>query len=115
MPSRIDIGPDGGPFVEIDEVDGGLVLRTPTDEIDLDTNVLVNTVLGAALDANNNQIQNVATLFATHVDAGSVDADDIDVTETATLPEANEGDPAEERQIAVSPEGELLVAQQTDD
>ena len=94
MPSRIDIGPEGGPFVEIDEVDGGLVLRTPTDEIDLDSN----------------DLQNVATLFATHVDA-----DDIDVTETATLPEANEGDPADERQIAVSPEGELLVATPTED
>ena len=113
MVTRIDIGPEGGPFVEIDEVDGGLVLRTPTDEIDLDTNVLVNAALGAALDANDNQIQNVTTLFATDVDAGSVDADDIDVTETATLPEANEGDAADERQIAVSSEGELLVATPT--
>ena len=81
MVTRIDIGPEGGPFVEIDEVDGGLVLRTPTDEIDLDSN----------------DLQNVAT---------------IDVTETVTLPEANEGDAADERQIAVSPDDELLIAKE---
>ena len=41
--------------------------------------------------------------------------DRIEAIQTAKIPEANEGDPAEQRQIAVSPEGELLVATPTED
>lgn len=42
MVSRIDIGPQGGPFVEIDEDNGDLVIRTPNDKIDIDVSDLRN-------------------------------------------------------------------------
>ena len=34
MPSRIDIGPEGGPFVELDEDSGDFVVRVPNDLVD---------------------------------------------------------------------------------
>ena len=40
----------------------------------------------------------------------SVTAQDVEAVETHTLPVANAGDPADARQIAVSPDGELLIA-----
>ena len=39
----------------------------------------------------------------------------VSAEDSLTVPEAEEGDTAEERQIAVSPEGELLVATPTED
>ena len=61
MPSRIDIGPEGGPFVELDEDSGEFVIRVPDDVVDFDaadiTQLLVvgntETAEPAAPDAGN--------------------------------------------------------------
>jgi len=73
MPSELLIGPDGGPFVVLDEDNGVFRLEVPNDEIDIDTN----------------DLQNVGTLFATLVEADSVDADDVDVLNTLTAATAD--------------------------
>ena len=42
MPSRIDIGPSGGPYVELDESTGDFVIRIPNDVLDVDTARVTN-------------------------------------------------------------------------
>jgi len=42
MTSRIDIGPSGGPFVELDESSGDFVIRIPNNLIDIDTARITN-------------------------------------------------------------------------
>jgi len=55
MVSRIDIGPDGGPYVEIDESNGDLVIRTPNDSVDFNDEALINiaSVAVDSLSTNN--------------------------------------------------------------
>lgn len=90
MPSRIDIGPEGGPFVELDESSGAFIIRVPSDQVDINGGDLVNAVLkngtvsggslngvslGSSLDASENDINNVAGLdvstFISNIDADS--------------------------------------------
>ena len=86
MVSRIDIGPDGGPYVEIDEDAGDLVIRVPNDTVDFDSNDLLNAVLqnatmdggsldgvslASALDANNQDLNSVGTASVASLEAGS--------------------------------------------
>jgi len=42
MVSRIDLGPDGGPYVEMDEDNGDYVIRVPNNLVDFDTSDLQN-------------------------------------------------------------------------
>lgn len=42
MPSRIDIGPGGGPYVELDESTGDFVIRIPNNVLDVDTARVTN-------------------------------------------------------------------------
>jgi len=42
MPSRIDIGPSGGPYVELDESSGDFVIRIPNNVLDVDTARVTN-------------------------------------------------------------------------
>ena len=84
MVSRIDIGPDGGPYVEIDEDAGDLVIRVPSNTVDFDSNDLLNAVLqnatmdggsldgvslASALDANNQDLNSVGTASVTALEA----------------------------------------------
>ena len=46
------------------------------------------------------------------INPNSVTTDSLEAENSLTVPEAEEGDTAEERQIAVSPEGELLIAKE---
>ncbi|WLW38171.1 hypothetical protein [Halorubrum tailed virus BLv36] len=62
MVSRIRIGPEGGPYVIVDENNGVLDITTPNDEIDFGNNELVNAALGGVLDAKGNDITNVDAL-----------------------------------------------------
>ena len=92
MVSRIDLGPDGGPYVEIDEDAGDLVIRVPNDTVDFDSNDLLNAVLqnatmdggsldgvslASALDANNQDLNSVGTASVTALEAGTIDSPDI--------------------------------------
>ena len=54
MVTRIDIGPEGGPFVELDEDNGDLIIRTPNDEISVDGSDIVN-VPNLADDPHGNE------------------------------------------------------------
>ena len=78
MVSRIRIGPDGGPYVILDEDNGTLDIDAPSNDIDLQSNELLNVVLGAALDANANQIQNAVLQNASLAD--SLDASNQNIT-----------------------------------
>ena len=84
MVSRIDIGPDGGPYVEIDEDAGDLVIRVPSNTVDFDSNDLLNAVLqnatmdggsldgvslASALDANNQDLNSVGTASVASLEA----------------------------------------------
>ena len=90
MVSRIDLGPDGGPYVEIDEDAGDLVIRVPNDTVDFDSNDLLNAVLqnatmdggsldgvslASALDANNQDLNSVGTASVTALEAGTISVD----------------------------------------
>ena len=91
MVSRIDIGPDGGPYVEIDEDAGDLVIRVPSNTVDFDSNDLLNAVLqnatmdggsldgvslASALDANNQDLNSVGTASVTALEADDAVVDD---------------------------------------
>jgi len=64
MPSRIRIGPDGGPYVIVEENNGDLDITTPDNTIDLQNSGLINAALSGVLDAQNNDISNVGALTA---------------------------------------------------
>ena len=100
MVSRIDLGPDGGPYVEIDEDAGGLVIRVPNDTVDFDSNDLLNAVLqnatmdggsldgvslSSALDANNQDLNSVGTASVTALEAESVSTEQADITDQESL------------------------------
>ena len=70
MVSTIRIGPEGGPYVKVEENNGTLDIITPNDTVDLQSNDLVNAALGGIMDANGNDITNVNQL-----DANSVNTD----------------------------------------
>jgi len=85
MPSRIRIGPDGGPYVIVEENNGDLDITTPDDTIDLQNSGLINAALSGVLDAQNNDISNVGALTADSVSTGTQDitnSKDVDVAST---------------------------------
>ena len=99
MVSRIDIGPDGGPYVEIDEDAGDLVIRVPNDTVDFDSNDLLNAVLqnatmeggsldgvslASALDANNQDLNSVGTASVTALEAESVSTESVSTESVST-------------------------------
>ena len=71
MPSRIRIGPEGGPYVIVDENNGILDITTPNDEVDFGNNDLINAALGGILDAKGNDITNVDALNSNSVNTES--------------------------------------------
>lgn len=73
MPSRIRIGPDGGPYVIVEENNGDLDITTPDNTIDLQNSGLINAALSGVLDAQNNDISNVGALTADSVSTGDLD------------------------------------------
>ena len=92
MVSRIDLGPDGGPYVEIDENAGDLVIRVPNDTVDFDSNDLLNAVLqnatmdggsldgvslASALDANNQDLNSVGTASVASLEAELVSTESL--------------------------------------
>ena len=100
MVSRIDLGPDGGPYVEIDEDAGDLVIRVPNDTVDFDSNDLLNAVLqnatmdggsldgvslASALDADTQEIQNANLQNATLSDALDANNQDLNSVGTASV------------------------------
>jgi len=73
MPSRIRIGPDGGPYVIVEENNGDLDITTPDNTIDLQNSGLINAALSGVLDAQNNDISNVGALTADSVNTDKGD------------------------------------------
>ena len=57
------------------------------------------------VEMNGEDVSGIGSLTAT-----SGNFDSVNTVETHTLPVANAGDPADAREIAVSPDGELLIA-----
>jgi hypothetical protein len=105
MVSRIRIGPEGGPFVEIDEDNGTLKFDAPSGNIDLQANdllslgdldlsgsqlqnaVLLGATLGGALNADGQDIENIATVRSDDIENDqTVTTQDLVVNGTATGP-----------------------------
>jgi len=82
MVSRIRIGPEGGPFVKIDEDNGTLKLESPSGDIDLQSNKLINALFGN-LDLTNSELQNAVLLGATL--GGALNADGQDINNVGSL------------------------------
>lgn len=80
MVSTIRIGPEGGPYVKVEENNGTLDIITPNDTVDLQSNDLVNAALGGIMDAKGNDITNVNQL-----DANSVNTDSLKITESGVI------------------------------
>jgi len=82
MVSRIDIGPDGGPYVEIDESNGDLVIRTPNNNVDFNDEALLNiasvavdsltTNNDASIDFSNDDLTNIGTASVASLEAESL-------------------------------------------
>jgi uncharacterized protein YjbI with pentapeptide repeats len=68
MVSRIRIGPEGGPFVEIDEDNGTLDLDAPSGDVDLQSNTIINALFGD-IDLAGSQLQNAALFGASLANA----------------------------------------------
>jgi len=68
MVSRIRIGPEGGPFVEIDEDNGTLKLDAPSGDIDIQSNTIINALFGD-IDLAGSQLQNAALFGASLANA----------------------------------------------
>ena len=77
MPSRIRIGPEGGPYVILDENNGVLDIEAPDDTVNWQNNEFLNAVLGGALNAAGNQIQNPVLQGASLADALNANENDI--------------------------------------
>jgi len=61
MPTNIKLGPDGGPFVELDEDTGDFIIRVPNDSVDFDLSELSNI---ANLVANSAEIDGNTSPYA---------------------------------------------------
>lgn len=85
MPSRIRIGPEGGPYVIVDENNGILDITTPNDEVDFGNNDLINAALGGILDAKGNDITNVDALNSNLVNTESLVRDSESLDRHLTL------------------------------
>jgi len=72
MVSTIRIGPEGGPYVKVEENNGTLDITTPNDTVDLQSNELVNAALGGIMNANGNDITNVNQLDANSVNTNEL-------------------------------------------
>jgi len=68
MVSRIRIGQEGGPFVEIDEDNGTLDLDAPSGDVDLQSNTIINALFGD-IDLAGSQLQNAALFGASLANA----------------------------------------------
>src|SRR6056297_54990 len=85
MPSRIDIGPEGGPYVAINENSNDLELQ------DINGNVIaVWEEKEGQWDLNNNSLTNINAIDASSAtldtfDAGIEDPDNNDVTSNRSL------------------------------
>ncbi len=99
MVNRLRLGPEGGPFVTIDEDAGELKIDAPGD-VDLRANTIINALFGDTdfagselqnaalfgaslantLDANGQDIDNANQVNATDVNATSIDATGITTT-----------------------------------
>ena len=77
MPSRIRIGPEGGPYVILDENNGVLDIEVPDDTVNWQNNEFLNAVLGGALNAAGHQIQNPVLQGASLADALNANENDI--------------------------------------
>lgn len=77
MVSTIHIGPEGGPYVKVEENNGTLDITTPNDTVDLQSNELVNAALGGIMNANGNDITNVNQLDANSVNTSELLTADI--------------------------------------
>jgi len=82
MPSRIRIGPDGGPYVIVEENNGDLDITTPDNTIDLQNSGLINAALSGVLDAQNNDISNVGALTADSVNTDNLNIGGSDFVST---------------------------------
>ena len=79
MPSRIDIGPEGGPFVAINENSNDLELQ------DINGNVIaVWDETEGQWDLNNNSLTNINAIDASSATLDSVEAEGISTTITGT-------------------------------
>ena len=93
MVSRIDLGPDGGPYVEIDEDAGDLVIRTPNNNVDFNDEALLNiasvavdsltTNNDASINFSNDDLTNIGTASVTALEAESVSTERITIESTA--------------------------------
>jgi len=82
MPSRIDIGPEGGPFVAINENSNDLELQ------DINGNVIaVWDETAGEWDLNNNSLTNINA-----IDADAVAADDLTITSSLSAVELGVSD-----------------------
>ena len=61
MPTNIKLGPEGGPFVELDEDTGDFIIRVPNDSVDFDLNELSNI---SNLIANSAEIDGNTSPYA---------------------------------------------------
>ena len=113
MVSRIDLGPDGGPYVEIDEDNGDLVVRTPNDTIDFNAEDLTN-IGTATLDILNVDVENLADTATDPSSNGEFRRNGADVKVQTGGTVKNLSDIEADTRINVSDDGTEVVSEPTD-
>ena len=87
MVSRIDIGPDGGPYVAINENNNDLELQ------DINGNVIAKwDETAGQWDLNNNSLTGINAIDASSVEANDLDIDSLTDGATKTLIDASDTD-----------------------
>ena len=100
MPSRINIGPEDGPYVAINESSGNLQLEDNSGNV-----VAEWDETNAQWDFANNTLNNVDAL-----DSNSVNTEETDTTNQHEIPEKSIGDSAPStRSIAADDNGRILI------
>ena len=115
MVSRIDLGPGGGPYVEIDEDNGDLVVRTPNDTIDFNAEDLTN-IGTATLDILNVDVENLADSATDPSSNGEFrrNGTDVKVQTGGTVKNLSDIEPNTDTRINVSDDGTEVVSEPTD-
>ena len=79
--ARVDIGPEGGPFVELDEVDGEFVIRIPQDQLDF-TGASFQNIANALLEGEGFDGQGTTNL----TNLASVETDGAEIASSLGIP-----------------------------
>jgi hypothetical protein len=107
MPSRIDIGPSGGPYVELDESSGDFVIRIPNSVLDVDTARVINA------SAPQDETDLVTKSYADSLKEGLDVKDSVEAATTGDIDLTSSTDPNPVDGVTLTDGDRILLKDQT--